>query len=223
MDCLCRSSRRGVSGGKEPSPSLHIVPRRGRRAYGNLPLRVGQARPATSAATGHGRKQSEFPLIVNCLLLDVQMCRLVRREEFLRRVRDMASPLRTERLAQTSLWARRQGFRASVIEPGRLAATILRSVEPGSVAENLGETTQVDDAGNVAAAWCVPGLTGIRPDKITPNPVLLVAPSSTSWTRWGRILDEQRRSRSGPSGTTRRRACTCEHELGPTFKEVTRK
>jgi hypothetical protein len=151
------------------------------------------------------------------------MCRLMRRKEFLRRVRGMASPLRTERLAQTSLWARRQRFRASVIEPGRLAATILRSVEPGSASEKLGEATQVDDAGYVAAAWCVPGLTGIRPAKITPNPVPLVAPSSTGWTRWGRILDELHRSRLGPSGTSRRKACTCEHELGPAFKEVTRK
>jgi hypothetical protein len=76
-----------------------------------------------------------------------------RREEFWRELWDVASPLRTERLAQASLRARRQGFRASGTEPGRPGGTILRSVEPGSALRGI----RRGDAG---------GIRGIRRGRV---------------------------------------------------------
>jgi len=66
----------------------------------------------------------------------------------------LASPLRTERLAQVSRGARRQGFRARTTQPGRRGSTILRSVKPSPVRCGIRQTVRVESAEGVVAAWC---------------------------------------------------------------------
>jgi len=75
----------------------------------------------------------------------------------------LACPLRTERLAQASRGARGQGFRASRTAFFATPATILRSVNPGTVSPRAARPCWFGTAGCVVAApgsWV--GLVGPR-------------------------------------------------------------
>ena len=111
------------------------------------------------------------------------MYRLEGRDEFLRQVRGIVSPLRTERLAQVSLRARRQGFPATRTEPRRTGATILRSVKPGSACRGIRQGGAGGIRGIRRGRVVRARPARNRPDKITLNPDLLV-PLSDAARGW---------------------------------------
>ena len=141
-------------------------------------------------------------------------------------VRGIASPLRTERLAQVSLCARRQGFPASRTEPGRTRRRrYYGRSNLARLSEGFGDARQVECRG--IRRGRVVRTRPVRkpsrqdhPESRSSRAAILLRGGGPG----GMTLGRAPCSRSGSSGVAGvSELAPSRHEPRPAFKEVTRK